>query len=206
MLRGIVEAVSRSAPDSLEPVLRNMAGAVGQLTPDTLLELLSNRSGAGRRPPLDERRRQPDVGHARSRSSSPATSSIHRRRPIAWRWPSRRSSRARKTANGCSRWRRRTSPSRRSAAPRASKACGSTSRRSCSPPTATSRSCPTSTGESCRARGRRAIEVEQVSDDPPERVSAWLSTVATRRAAGARPDAGARRAAHRRRSTSAGAK
>ena len=41
MLRGIVEAVSKSEPERLEPVLRNMAGAVGQLSPDTLLELLS---------------------------------------------------------------------------------------------------------------------------------------------------------------------
>ena len=49
MLRGIVEAVSKSEPERLEPVLRNMAGAVGQLAPDTLLDLLSNRGEHGRR-------------------------------------------------------------------------------------------------------------------------------------------------------------
>jgi hypothetical protein len=45
MLRGILEAVSKADPDRVESVLRNMAGAVGQLAPDTVLDLLSNRGG-----------------------------------------------------------------------------------------------------------------------------------------------------------------
>ena len=52
MLRGIVEAVSKSEPERLEPVLRNMAGAVGQLSPDTLIDLLSRRGGHGGRPAI----------------------------------------------------------------------------------------------------------------------------------------------------------
>jgi hypothetical protein len=40
MLRAIVETVSAREPARLEPVLRNMATAVGQLSPDTLLGML----------------------------------------------------------------------------------------------------------------------------------------------------------------------
>jgi hypothetical protein len=43
MLRGIVEVVSKSDPDRLEPVLRNMASAVGQCSPDMLLGLMGQR-------------------------------------------------------------------------------------------------------------------------------------------------------------------
>jgi hypothetical protein len=43
MLKGIIDAVAKSEPERLEPVLRNMAGAVGQLTPETVVELLSHR-------------------------------------------------------------------------------------------------------------------------------------------------------------------
>src|SRR5207248_3068093 len=43
MLRDIVEAVSKSDPQRLEPVLHNMAGAVGQLSPETLMGLLAER-------------------------------------------------------------------------------------------------------------------------------------------------------------------
>src|SRR5207248_6131604 len=45
MLRGIVEAVSKSQPERLDPVLRNMASAVGQLSPDMMIGLLSHGSG-----------------------------------------------------------------------------------------------------------------------------------------------------------------
>ena len=41
MLRGIVDIVSRSQPDRLEPVLQNMAVAFGGLSPRLVLELLS---------------------------------------------------------------------------------------------------------------------------------------------------------------------
>jgi hypothetical protein len=40
MLRGIVEAVSKADPEHLEPVLRNMASAVGQVSPEMMLGLL----------------------------------------------------------------------------------------------------------------------------------------------------------------------
>src|SRR5262249_7633655 len=40
MLRGIVDAVSKHDPEQLEPVLRSMASAVGQVSPDMMLGLL----------------------------------------------------------------------------------------------------------------------------------------------------------------------
>ncbi|HJZ71335.1 MAG TPA: HEAT repeat domain-containing protein [Vicinamibacterales bacterium] len=40
MLRGIVDVVSKNDPDRLEPVLRNMASAVGQVSPEMMLGLL----------------------------------------------------------------------------------------------------------------------------------------------------------------------
>ena len=45
MLHGIVEAVSKSEPERLDPVLRNMASAVGQLSPDMMMGLLAHGSG-----------------------------------------------------------------------------------------------------------------------------------------------------------------
>src|SRR5207244_11261035 len=52
MLRGIVDTVSKSQPDHLEPVLRNMASAVGQLSPEMLMGLMSHRSDAEEGPRL----------------------------------------------------------------------------------------------------------------------------------------------------------
>jgi len=46
MLRGIVEVVSKNEPDRLDPVLRNMASAVGHLSPDLMMGLLSHGSGS----------------------------------------------------------------------------------------------------------------------------------------------------------------
>ncbi|HXI29268.1 MAG TPA: HEAT repeat domain-containing protein [Vicinamibacterales bacterium] len=40
MLRGIVDLVSKNDPERLEPVLRNMASAVGQVSPEMMLGLL----------------------------------------------------------------------------------------------------------------------------------------------------------------------
>ncbi|HMF94902.1 MAG TPA: hypothetical protein VKE96_11430, partial [Vicinamibacterales bacterium] len=40
MLRSIIEVVSKNDPDQMEPVLRNMASAVGQVSPEAMLGLL----------------------------------------------------------------------------------------------------------------------------------------------------------------------
>jgi hypothetical protein len=44
LMRKIVDGLSKSEPDRVEPTLRNMASAVGQLTADMLMSLLTQRS------------------------------------------------------------------------------------------------------------------------------------------------------------------
>jgi hypothetical protein len=46
MLRGIIDAVAKNDPDRLEPVLGNMASAVGRLSPEMLMGLLEQRDVA----------------------------------------------------------------------------------------------------------------------------------------------------------------
>ena len=43
MLKGIVDVVAKTAPERLEPVLRNMSVALGGLSPELMLELLSGQ-------------------------------------------------------------------------------------------------------------------------------------------------------------------
>jgi HEAT repeats/PBS lyase HEAT-like repeat len=47
MLRGIIEVVSKKDPDRLEPVLRTMASAVGQCSPEMILGLLGHQGDNG---------------------------------------------------------------------------------------------------------------------------------------------------------------
>ena len=54
-----------------------------------------------------------------------------------------------------------------------------------------------STPRSCRGARTRAMDVEAVSDDPPERIAAWLDTVTDARAAQPRSPAAARPAVDR---------
>ena len=42
LLQGIVEAVSNKDPDRLDPVMKNLASAIGQLTPEMMMSLLSH--------------------------------------------------------------------------------------------------------------------------------------------------------------------
>jgi hypothetical protein len=46
MLRGIVDAVSKREPEQMEPVLKNMATAVGRLSPEMLLGLFGDQGDA----------------------------------------------------------------------------------------------------------------------------------------------------------------
>jgi hypothetical protein len=45
MLRGVVDLVAKTDPSKLEPMLRNMAQGFGKLSPELLLELLSTETG-----------------------------------------------------------------------------------------------------------------------------------------------------------------
>jgi hypothetical protein len=46
LLQGIVDTVSSKAPDQLEPAMQNLASAIGRLSPEMMVSLLSHRGGA----------------------------------------------------------------------------------------------------------------------------------------------------------------
>jgi hypothetical protein len=46
LLEGIIETVSSKAPDRLEPTIQNLASALGRLSPEAMLSLLSHRASA----------------------------------------------------------------------------------------------------------------------------------------------------------------
>ena len=50
LLQGIVQAVTARDPDGVEPALRNLAGAAGRLSPDLLVSLISRGRPAGEGP------------------------------------------------------------------------------------------------------------------------------------------------------------
>ena len=47
LIQGIVEAVNKQQPDRIEPVLRNAASAVGRLSPEMMVSLLARRGEEG---------------------------------------------------------------------------------------------------------------------------------------------------------------
>jgi len=47
LLKGIVDAVKKGDPDRLEPVMQHLATAVGQLSPEMMMSVLAAGSGAG---------------------------------------------------------------------------------------------------------------------------------------------------------------
>jgi hypothetical protein len=125
MLRGIVDAVTRTAPDQLEPVLRNMASAVGSLPAELVLGLASDRSdqdGAEQAPPL--------MSAVVSRMSEGTIAQFVARNVVHERTATDRLALAFQTL-ASSRWRTTRSPRRRLAARKVSMRSGTRSRKSC---------------------------------------------------------------------------
>jgi hypothetical protein len=178
LLRSIMEAVSKSEPDGLEPVLRNMAGAVGQLAPDTLIDLLSKRGGTEEGPQLVSavvsRMSDRTIAQFVARNVIDAPTSTDR---LAVAFQALVKEKEDRT--------RLLSLARKDVA---ESPLGNTDGfegvwdhvaenllTSYSDKTFVSEEY----GRELSGAGTRAIDVEQTSDDPPERLSAWLSTVAT---------------------------
>ena len=178
MLHGIVDAVSKSAPEQMEPLLHNMASAVGQLTPDILLGLMHRRDDPNERPQLvqavvsrmsDGTIAQFVARHVVSEGSATDRLALafqalvrdpdHRQRLLAFARDDVAASPLGNTEGFESVWNH------------------------ISEQLLTSYSdepfVSDEYGRELSATSAQALEVEQVSDDPPERVSGWLGTIAT---------------------------
>jgi HEAT repeat protein len=178
MLRGIVDVVSKNAPDRVEPVLQNMAAAVGHLSPEMLLGLLEKRRSA------DEGAQV--VQAVASRMSEGTIAAFVSRQVIAQSSPTDRVAQAfQALVRDPDQQERLLSLARTNVA---ASPLGSTEGFEDVWNHVAQKLLTSYTDESWVSEdyGRelsgartQAVDVERVSDDPPERVSAWLGTIAT---------------------------
>ena len=178
MLGRLAGAVSHSEPERLEPVLRNMAGAVGQLAPDTLIDLLSGRGGTGDGPRLMNavvgRMSDTTISQFVARNVMDSPTSTDRLAVAFQALVKDKEDRTRLLALAHK--------------DVAESPLGNTDGfegvwDQVAEKLLTSYSDTSFVieeyGRELSSAGARAIDVDQTSDDPPERVTAWLSTVAT---------------------------
>lgn len=179
MLRGIIDIVSKNAPDQIEPVLRNMASAVGQFSPDMLLGLLDRRRDGDEGGQLVQsvvsrmtdgtiagfvaRHAVADSGTATDRLAQ-AFQTLVRDSDSQQRLLALAHDNAAATPLG------RTEGFEQVWNHVAEKLLTSYS---------DSSYVSDAYGRELSAARTQALEVEQVNDDPPERVSGWLGTIAT---------------------------
>ena len=178
MLRGIVDVVSKNAPERLEPVLQNMATAVGQFSPEMLLGL------------LDKRREGDDgaqvVQAVVTRMSERTIARFVSRHVMAEDTPTDRLAQAFQTlVRDTDQQARLLSLARDdvAASPLGSTEGFETVWNHIAEKLLTSYSdkpyVSEDYGRELSGARTQAVDVERVSDDPPERVSAWLGTIAT---------------------------
>jgi hypothetical protein len=179
MLRGIVEVVSKNDPERLEPVLRNMAAAVGQCSADMLLGLL------GEHGPGDEdgpRLVQAVV----SRMTDSTIARFVAKNVISERAPTDRLAQAFQSLVRDADQQQRVLTLARddvAASPLGSTEGFESVWNNVAEKLLTSYSDESYVsdpyGRELSGARTQAIEVEQVNDDPPERIAAWLSSIAT---------------------------
>jgi hypothetical protein len=178
MIRGIVDVVSKHAPDRVEPVLQNMAAAIGHFSPEMLLALLEKRRSA------DEGGQV--VQAVASRMSEGTIAAFVSRQVIAQSSPTDRVAQAfQALVRDPDQQERLLSLARTNVA---ASPLGSTEGFEDVWNHVAQKLLTSYTDESYVSEdyGRelsgartQAVDVERVSDDPPERVSAWLGTIAT---------------------------
>jgi len=178
MLRSIVDSVARNEPDRLEPVLQNMATAVGQVTLDTMLGLLSTRAGSDEGPSV--------MNAVVSRMSDSTIARFVARNVIDSSTPTDRLAQAFQALVKHSEDRQRLLALAHHDI--AESPLGNTDGfegvwNHVAETLLTSYSdelyVSDAYGRELSGARMRAVDVEQAGDDPPERVSAWLTTVAT---------------------------
>jgi hypothetical protein len=177
MLRGIVDAVSKSDPERLEPVLRNMASAVGQVSPEVMLGLLHEQQD-------DEgpRLMQAVVSRMTDRTIARFVS----RHVIAESAPTDRLALAfQSLVREPDHQQRLLALAREdvAASPLGSTEGFESVWNHVAEKLLTSYSDETFVsdeyGRELSGSRTKAVEVERVSDDPPERISSWLGSIAT---------------------------
>src|SRR5712692_4499023 len=177
MLRGIVEVVSKSDPDRLEPVLRNMASAVGQVSPEMMLGLLNQQQDDD-----GPRLMQAVV----SRMTDHTIARFVSRHVIAESAPTDRLALAfQSLVREPEQQQRMLALAKEdvAASPLGSTEGFESAWNHVAEKLLTSYSDESFVsdeyGRELSGSRAKAIEVEQVSDDPPERIGAWLGTIAT---------------------------
>ena len=177
MLRGIVEVVSRQQPEQIEPVLRNMASAVGHCSPEMLLGLLGHR-GDEEGPQL----MQAVVG----RMTETTISRFVSRHVISGESSTDRLAEAFQTLVRDGEEQQRLLAMAKgdvAASPLGSTEGFESVWNNVAEKLLTSYSdepfVSEAYGKELSGARAKAIEVEGISDDPPERIGAWLSTIAT---------------------------
>jgi hypothetical protein len=177
MLRGIVDAVAKREPEQLEPVLRNMAAAVGQCSPDMLLGLIGHQ-GEDEGPPL--------IQAVVSRMTDTTISRFVSRHVISGDTSTDRLAQAFQTLVRDGGEQQRLLAMAKgdvAASPLGSTEGFESVWNSVAEKLLTSYSdepfVSEAYGKELSGARTKAIEVEGVSDDPPERIGNWLSTIAT---------------------------
>src|SRR4051812_2246496 len=177
LLRGIVEAVSQRQPEQLEPVLKNMATAVGQCSPEMLLGLIGHK-GEDDGPPL--------MQAVVSRMTDTTISKFVSRHVISGDTSTDRLAQAFQTLVRDGEEQQRLLAMAKgdvAASPLGSTEGFESVWNNVAEKLLTSYSdqpfVSDAYGKELSGARTRAVEVEGVSDDPPERISAWLGTIAT---------------------------
>jgi len=177
MLRGLVDTVAKSDPERMEPVLRNMAAAVGTLSPEMLIGMLSDRRTEDG-PRL--------MNAVVSRMSDGTIARFVARNIVSETSPTDRLAQAFQTLVRDGEERERLLTLARddvAASPLGSTEGFGAMWDQMAQKLLTSYSdqpfVSDEYGRELSGARTQAVEIENVNDDPPERVSAWLSTVAT---------------------------
>ena len=177
MLRGIIEVVSRKQPEQLEPVLKNMASAVGHCSPEMLLGLIGHQ-GDEEGPQL--------MQAVVSRMTDATISKFVSRHVISGDTSTDRLAQAFQTLVRDGGEQQRLlgmAKGEVAASPLGSTEGFESVWNNVAEKLLTSYSdepfVSEAYGKELSGARTKAIDVEGVSDDPPERIGAWLGTIAT---------------------------
>jgi hypothetical protein len=186
LLQGIVHALSQREPERLEPVLHNLAGAVAQLSPEMLVSLLSQGGQPGPQASGEGTDPAEVVSAIVSRMSEESIAKFVARNALAGDGSIERVAQAFHTLVRDTTDRERLlalAHDEAASSPLGNPEAFEDIWENVAQKMMTSYSDKPFVSEAyareLTSARTKAIEVEQTSDDPPERLTAWLTTVAT---------------------------